>query len=42
MHTWQMVVSGYAANGTLPEYFGKMHAGLDVVGATIFSLKTGE
>jgi cytosine/adenosine deaminase-related metal-dependent hydrolase len=32
MHTWQTALRGYAANWTLPEYFGKMHAGL----ATLF------
>jgi cytosine/adenosine deaminase-related metal-dependent hydrolase len=32
MHTWQTALRGYAANWTLPEYFGKMHAGL----ATVF------
>jgi len=33
MHTWQTALRGYAANWTLPEYFGKMHAGL----ATVFT-----
>jgi cytosine/adenosine deaminase-related metal-dependent hydrolase len=32
MHTWQTALRGHAANWTLPEYFGKMHAGL----ATLF------
>jgi cytosine/adenosine deaminase-related metal-dependent hydrolase len=32
MHTWQTALRGYAANWTLPEYFGRMHAGL----ATLF------
>ena len=32
MHTWQTALRGYASNWTLPEYFGKMHAGL----ATVF------
>ncbi|MDB5568472.1 MAG: hypothetical protein JWP84_5038 [Tardiphaga sp.] len=32
MHTWQTALRGYACNWTLPEYFGKMHAGL----ATVF------
>jgi cytosine/adenosine deaminase-related metal-dependent hydrolase len=32
MHTWQTALRGLAANWTLPEYFGKMHAGL----ATVF------
>jgi cytosine/adenosine deaminase-related metal-dependent hydrolase len=33
MHTWQTALRGYASNWTLPEYFGKMHAGL----ATVFT-----
>ena len=32
MHTWQTALRGVAANWTLLEYFGKMHAGL----ATVF------
>src|SRR5471030_1058934 len=32
MHTWQTALRGIAANWTLPEYFGRMHAGL----ATLF------
>src|SRR3954463_6946043 len=32
MHAWQTALRGYAANWTLPEYFGRMHAGL----ATLF------
>src|SRR5258708_37171198 len=28
MHTWKTALRGYAANWTLPEYFGKAHAGL--------------
>jgi cytosine/adenosine deaminase-related metal-dependent hydrolase len=31
MRTWQTALRGYAANWTLPEYFGKMHAGLAIL-----------